>query len=368
MIDISTVLNAELTPPQRAAALDPANEILAIACAGSGKSRTLAFRISRLLAEGVDPRSIVAFTFTEKASESIKLRVARALAAVGIDPTVVGAMYIGTIHAYCKDLLGAMDATYRQYEVLDENRFKLYLISRYPQLEIHRLRDARPTASGQRPGYFRVIDEVADAWSVANEEMLDLAAISRRDPLLGTVLANIGHGLERDRFIDFTLMVRRVVEALLRHDPAIERLGGQVTQLMVDEYQDINSVQEHLIQELHARGAKLFVVGDDDQSIFGFRGCDVSYILDFKRRYPNASRHDLTHNFRRTEPIVSAASLGRSGNHSTRKSRDPAGVSAVGFLVRRVAPSSEAAKASAVLTIGSVLRKLWVRSWREAFG
>lgn len=243
---------------------------------------------------------------------------------MGIDPTVVGAMYIGTIHAYCKDLLGAMDATYRQYEVLDENRFKLYLISRYPQLEIHRLRDARPTASGQRPGYFRVIDEVADAWSVANEEMLDLAAISRRDPLLGTVLANIGHGLERDRFIDFTLMVRRVVEALLRHDPAIERLGGQVTQLMVDEYQDINSVQEHLIQELHARGAKLFVVGDDDQSIFGFRGCDVSYILDFKRRYPNASRHDLTHNFRSTEPIVSTAeAFAASELGATRLTKNP---------------------------------------------
>jgi DNA helicase-2/ATP-dependent DNA helicase PcrA len=307
MIDIGGVLDAELTAPQRAAALDTADEILAIACAGSGKSRTLAFRIARLLAEGVPPRGIVAFTFTEKAADSIKLRAARALTAVGIDPTVVGAMYIGTIHAYCKDLLGAMDATYRQYDVLDENRLKLYLISRYPQLEIRTLRDARVTAAGQRPGYFRVIDKAGDAWTVANEEMLDLADISRRDVPLGTVLANVEAGLDRDRFIDFTLMVRRVVDALLRHDAEIERIAGQVTHLLVDEYQDVNAVQETLIRELHSRGARLFVVGDDDQSIFGFRGCDVSYIRDFERRYPNASRHDLTHNFRSTEAIVQTA-------------------------------------------------------------
>src|SRR5438552_18418062 len=125
--DIGTILDAELTPAQRAAATDASAEVLAIACAGSGKSRTLAFRIARLIAEGVDPKGIVAFTFTEKAAESIKLRVASALKAVGIPETVLGAMYIGTIHSYCQNLLGAMDARYRQFDVLDENRLKLYL-------------------------------------------------------------------------------------------------------------------------------------------------------------------------------------------------------------------------------------------------
>src|SRR5437879_10319087 len=111
-IDIGTILDAELTTSQRAAATDASAEVLAIACAGSGKSRTLAFRIARLIAGGADPRSIVAFTFTEKAAESIKLRAARALDVVGIDPTIVGAMYVGTIHSYCKDLLALTDATY----------------------------------------------------------------------------------------------------------------------------------------------------------------------------------------------------------------------------------------------------------------
>lgn len=326
MVMIDAVLAAELTPAQRAAALDDAPEVLAIACAGSGKSRTLAFRIARLIAQDTDPRGIVAFTFTEKAAESIKLRVARALAAVGLDPTILGAMYVGTIHSYCKDLLGAMDPTYRQFEVLDENRLKLYLISRYPQLALRPLREARGNAR-----YFKLIREVADAWTIANEEMLDLDDIGRRDPTLGTVLHNISAGLNRDRFIDFTLMIRLVVEALVDHDPAVERVVSTITHLMVDEYQDVNAVQEHLIRELHAREAGLFVAGDDDQSIFAFRGCDVSYILDFQTRYPGCSRHDLTHNFRSTEAIVdtaeafAAAELGATRLQKSPTATTPAG-------------------------------------------
>jgi DNA helicase-2/ATP-dependent DNA helicase PcrA len=326
MIDIGRVLQDELTPAQCAAALDPSAEVLAIACAGSGKSRTLAFRIARLVAEGIDPRGVVAFTFTEKAAESIKLRVSRALAAVGIDPTILGAMYVGTIHAYCKDLLGAMDATYRQYEVLDENRLKLYLISRYPQLDIRALRDDRG-----RPAYFRTIRDVADAWTIANEEMLDLAQIAGIDAPLGAVLQNISAGLDRDRFIDFTLMIRRVVDALIRRDPAVERAVAPITHLMVDEYQDVNAVQEQLVRELHSRGVNLFVAGDDDQSIFAFRGCDVSYILDFETRYPGCARHDLTHNFRSTEAIVdtaetfAAAELG-----ATRLAKNPTSTTSAG--------------------------------------
>jgi len=228
-------------------------------------------------------------------------------------------MYVGTIHSYCKDLLGAMDATYRQYEVLDENRLKLYLISRYPQLEIRPLRDARG-----RPAYFKVIREVADAWTIANEEMLDLDEIARLDPSLGRVLRNISDRLDRDRFVDFTLMVRRVVEALVGHDPAVERVVSSITNLMVDEYQDVNAIQERLVRELHARGAELFVAGDDDQSIFAFRGCDVSYILDFEARYPGSRRHDLTHNFRSTQAIVDTAEAFASAElGATRLAKNP---------------------------------------------
>jgi len=132
--DINAVLKRELTPEQYAAATDPATDVLTLACAGSGKSRTLAYRISRLIAEGADPSSIVAFTFTEKAAEAIKLRVAEALAKIGQEPLVIGRMTIGTIHSFCQATLSRIDARYRQFDVLDENRLKLYVMSRYAQL------------------------------------------------------------------------------------------------------------------------------------------------------------------------------------------------------------------------------------------
>jgi DNA helicase-2/ATP-dependent DNA helicase PcrA len=170
--DLDVILGRELTPEQRRAVEDPSREILALACAGSGKSKTLAFRIARLIAEGADPKGLVAFTFTEKAADSIKLRVSQALGAVGLDPLKLGAMYIGTIHSYCRDVLAQMDARYRQYEVLDENRLKLYLVSRYVELGLGRLRDDRG-----RPRYFEVIRQVSDAWALLNDEMLDPAAL-----------------------------------------------------------------------------------------------------------------------------------------------------------------------------------------------
>lgn len=302
MDDFDTILQRELTPEQRATVLDPSSEILALACAGSGKSRTLAFRIARLVAGGEDPRGIVAFTFTEKAADSIKLRVSRALAAVGLDPLILGRMYLGTIHAYCQAVLGQMDARYRQFDVLDENRLKLYLISRYPQLGLVRLRDQRG-----RPGFFEVIKQVSDAWSLINDEMIDLAAVTAQDPVLGGVLQELSLQLERDQFIDFSLMIRLVAESLQVGDQGAERAIGNLRHLMVDEYQDVNPAQEVLIGELHRRGASLFAVGDDDQAIYAWRGADVRNILTFTTRYPASTDHTLATNFRSTSLIVETA-------------------------------------------------------------
>src|SRR5690606_15727205 len=169
---------------------DPAQEVLCLACAGSGKSRTLAYRIARLLAEGEPPEGIVAFTFTEKAAESIKRRVSQALSAAGLDPTVLGAMYIGTIHSYCQHVLGKIDVTYRQYDVLDENRLKLYLISRYGRLGLQHFRNR---ARGK--SYFDTIKQVSDAWKTANDELLDFAAVAQEDPDLGGLLVRIRDSL-----------------------------------------------------------------------------------------------------------------------------------------------------------------------------
>ena len=306
MRSINEVLESELTPDQRAAATDTAAEVRCLACAGSGKSRTLAYRVAWLLDQGADPSSIVAFTFTDKAADAIKLRVAQALEATGQSPTVLGAMYIGTIHAYCQYLLSVMDARYRQFDVLDDNGLILYLISRYPELDIMPLRRAWSTNDGLFP-YFKTINEVANAWKTANEEMLDFEEIAQADPQLGQALTNISQGLDKDHFIDFSLMVRRAAEALQANSQGALQAVAPLEHLMVDEYQDVNTVQETLISELHQRSKTLFVVGDDDQAIYAWRGADVGNIISFDQRYPNSSAHTLPHNFRSTPAIVESA-------------------------------------------------------------
>jgi len=302
-MNIERVLQSELTDEQRAAVVDTANEVLCLACAGSGKSTTLAYRIARLLAGGEPPESIVAFTFTEKAAEAIKRRVGSALTRVDIDPTVMGRMYIGTIHSYCHEVLMRMDAIYRQYDVLDDNRLVLYLISRYWQLGLRTLQ-RRITS---RYKYFRTIKQVADAWKTANDELVDFEDIRAADPELGGVLTTLRDSLERDQFLDFSLMIRKIVDDLRRNEEAAVKAIDPLRHLMVDEYQDVNPCQEELIRQMHSRSETLFVVGDDDQSIYAWRGADVNNILKFQERYLGATRHTLSKNFRSTTPIVEVA-------------------------------------------------------------
>ena len=300
MPDINEVLKTNLTDDQRSAASDPAEKILCLACAGSGKSRTLAFRIARLIADGEDPQSIVAFTFTEKAAESMKLRVAEALKKSGIESTVLGAVYIGTIHSYCQRVLSVMDAKYFQYDVLDENRLKIYLISRYPELGLHRLH-------GPGRSYFKKIKEVSNAWKIMNDEMARPEDVKIHDEALGSTLERLRTRMDADHFIDFSQMIRLVVDALESNHTGAERAVSEIRHLMVDEYQDVNPVQECLISELGKRCTTLFVVGDDDQSIYAWRGADVNNILSFSVRYPGSSVHTLSHNFRSAPIIVNSA-------------------------------------------------------------
>lgn len=313
-MSIQNVLTNNLTPEQYHAAMDANNEILCLACAGSGKSRTLAYRIARLVAAGASPESIVAFTFTEKASESIKRRVGEALSNAGMDVSLIGAMYIGTIHAYCKYLLGEMDARYRQYEVLDPNRMKLYLISRYASLRVHIVRSQRAAIRTQlnrqatSQSYFDTIDNICECWSNLNDELLTISDITSENTEIGNTLQAIYDGLHREQFLDYSLMIRLIVDALRNNDPRIIRAISAVGHLMVDEYQDVNPAQEALIRGIHQVAGTLFVVGDDDQAIYSWRGADVSNILSFQNRYPRCSQHFLSTNFRSTPVIVEAAS------------------------------------------------------------
>ena len=294
---IEAILEAELTPEQRAATTDDGADVLVIACAGSGKSRTLAYRIAWLISQGADPESIVAFTFTNSAAESIRQRVATALARVGHPPTEVGRIHIGTIHGFCEQLLVQIDARYRQFDVLDQNGLHLFLMSRYPQLGIQNF-------ANRESRYFDRIKGLASAWTTLHDEVLALDELEALDPQLGGALVQLWDLLDQSNYIDFSLMIRLIVDGLSADDPQTLEATAHIRHLLVDEYQDTNPLQERLIQLLRRKCDTLTVVGDDDQSIYGWRGADVSNILTFRDRYSDTHEHTLAHNFRSTPLIV----------------------------------------------------------------
>lgn len=292
------ILHANLTDEQYKAVVDDSRHILCLACAGSGKSRTLAYKIAYLVSRGEAPESIVAFTFTEKAAESIKRRVAEALRKFNLPENFIGAMFIGTLDSFCQKLLGDINAKYRQYDILDRNGLILFLMSRFNQIGLSH-KDGR---------YFKEnILPLADAWQTLNNENIDLADIKQYDQTLFNRLTKLGEVLDCDGYMDFSFAIRLGVQELKRITDKGNSYIAKFKYLFVDEYQDINPVQEEFIKTLAAHLDMLFVVGDDDQSIYGWRGANVENILSFSKRYLNVAVHRLLVNFRSTEAIVNGA-------------------------------------------------------------
>lgn len=281
--------------------------------------------MARLILGGAKAESIVAFTFTEKAAESIKRRVAAALEENGLSVNLLGRMFIGTIHSFCQELLGRSDADYRQYDVLDPNRLTLYMMSRYGDLALDPLRDIhRAVSSGGRAGYFKTIQEVQRAHSVLIDERVPLTLLAEHDEPLAEAIERLRSRLERDKFIDFPTMQRTAVDLLAAGNAGVMEAVSEIRYLLVDEYQDVSPVQEELVDLLDRQLTALFVVGDDDQSIYAWRGADVSRILTFTQRHPGCRQHVLTKNFRSTRAIVQAsANFARAQLGAMRLAKEP---------------------------------------------
>lgn len=292
------ILRANLTDEQYEAVVDDSRHILCLACAGSGKSRTLAYKIAYLVSKGENPESIVAFTFTEKAAESIKRRVAEALRKFDLPANYIGAMFIGTLDSFCQKLLGDINAKYRQYDILDRNGLILFLMSRFHQI-------------GLRHGEGRYFKEniipIADAWQTMNNENIDLADIEQYDVTLFNRLTKLSEILDRDGYMDFSFAIRLGVQELKKITDKANSYIAKFKYLLVDEYQDINPIQEEFIKTLAGHLDMLLVVGDDDQSIYGWRGANVQNILTFHKRYADVAVHRLLVNFRSTAAIVDGA-------------------------------------------------------------
>lgn len=284
-----------LSPQQQAVVNHRGGHLQVIACAGSGKTESISRRMAALIAEGVAPESIVAFTFTEKAAAELKERVARRVAErmgeVFLDR--LGPMYVGTIHSYCFRLLQTHVPKYGNFEVLDENRHAGLLSREFRRLGLGKLGN----------GHWKTIQAFSEAADVIANELIDPDDVPGD---VGECYRAYLETLERYHFLTFGRLVALAVEELGDLD-VFTRVHGPLGYLFVDEYQDVNPAQEKLVEILATAPVEFCVVGDDDQSIYQWRGADVGNILTFARRYEGATTAVLDTNRRSRPGIISTA-------------------------------------------------------------
>lgn len=281
-----------------------------IACAGSGKTDVVSRRIAELLLlPDVRPANIVAFTFTEKAAAELKDRVLRRVQDAGGSTLGLAEMFIGTMHAYCLDILQRHVPETFRYRVLTEVTSRLFIDrhSKTSGLTTCPVMSAKVTHLRR----FRDSKLYQSVLALLREEVIVDAEVPAG---VWDSFTDYIRLLGEKSYFDYTEMILMAVELLeSEDDPRAEMIRshvhGDLRYLVVDEYQDVNPLQERLIRALTAHGANVCVVGDDDQTIYQWRGSEVGNILTFADRYPDVEKVFLSDNFRSSKGIVD---LGRT--------------------------------------------------------
>lgn len=271
-----------------------------IACAGSGKTQTISVRIANMVLSGVSKEQILAFTFTDKAANEMKLRIRGQLEERLPDDPELGGMYIGTIHSFCFQYLKEIKPEFRNYDIIDENKQKLFL-SR------HRYDIGLPQLSQRREPPFNPLIRFVKTIDIIKQNQIPEAQISRNAPDFYDCYLKYCEFMDEHKFLDFATIIEKLVSILENEPPELTRIREKIKYVVVDEYQDINPIQEKLINLIAGEDGNLCVVGDDDQSIFEFQGANVDNILTFSRRYQNVKEINLLENFRSTDAIIEAA-------------------------------------------------------------
>jgi DNA helicase-2/ATP-dependent DNA helicase PcrA len=289
-------LLAGLNPPQRAAVTADDGPLLIFAGAGSGKTRVLTHRIAWLIQQGrAEPGEILAVTFTNKAAREMRGRVE------SLVNLSAGAIWMGTFHAIGVRILrrdGSADGIDRHFIIYDEAD-RLAVIKRI-MTEL-RLDEKRYPPSGMVALISRAKDEVISA-----EDQLK-AAGTHNEELAAQIRLRYDAFLQQNNALDFDDLLMRTVWLFNRHPEVLEKYQKRFKYVMVDEYQDTNRAQYLMVRHLASKHRNLAVVGDDDQSIYGFRGADVRNILSFEHDYPDAKIVKLEQNYRSTQMILDAA-------------------------------------------------------------
>jgi DNA helicase-2/ATP-dependent DNA helicase PcrA len=279
-----------------------------IACAGSGKTEVVARRVVSLLRArasgggGLKPQNLIAFTFTEKAAAELKERVyARCRDEFG-DVIGLAEMYVGTIHGFCLELLKSEVPSYMKYEVLNEVQQNLF-VDRHSKAS--GLTEST-TLDGQPLRRFTDTSRYVQALAILREDQpIDPTQLARCS--VAQHLSVYEKLLHNKGYLDYSGILKEAVRELTVNESLRHRLASRVQHVIVDEYQDLNPIQEAVVQALHALGAHVCVVGDDDQVLYQWRGSDVQNILDFQSRYARVTQVRLESNYRSSEGVVSLA-------------------------------------------------------------
>ena len=306
LIDIDT-----LNPAQREAVLTTEGPLLVLAGAGSGKTRVLTFRIARMIGDlGIRPWQILAITFTNKAAAEMRERLSAMLPDGGMR-----GMWVCTFHAMCvrmlredADLLGYTG----QFTIYDDDDSRRMVREIMTQLGIEQK---------QYPiNMIRSKISTAKNAMIGPEEFIEKAS-SPQEQKAGQVYLELERRLRAANAMDFDDLLVRTLELLRTRPEVLEKYQERFRYISVDEYQDTNHVQYEIANLLAAKYQNLMVVGDDDQSIYSWRGADISNILDFEKDFKQAKVVKLEQNYRSTGHILAAANAVVRNNSQRKEKR-----------------------------------------------
>jgi len=293
---MSREILAGLNPEQARAVTTLEGPVLVLAGAGSGKTRVVTRRIAHLLARRVRPESVLAVTFTNKAAAEMRARIAALVGA-----RRAARLSVGTFHAFCLAVLREHAARLgfpRGFTLCDaaDQQAALKGVLR----ELHVGREALQPAA------------LAGRISLLKNRMEDPASFARRaegdrDELVVRAWERYREVLRRSRRLDFDDLLLETVRLLREHPDVLAEYRARYQHLSIDEYQDTNGPQYEIVRALAGKQGNVCAVGDDDQSIYAWRGADVTKILSFERDFPGATVVRLETNYRSTRNILEIA-------------------------------------------------------------
>ncbi len=289
-------LLAELDEQQREAVAAPDGPIMVFAGAGSGKTRVLTYRIAYLLlARRIPPHRIFAVTFTNKAADEMRQRL-ELLVGKAID-----AMWLGTFHAACARMLrqhGQAIGLPQDFVIYDEDDQRSLIKAVFKELNI----------DPDRFSVAAVHTAISDAKTemVSPEELAEIAETPFQQ-VVARVYRRYQELLHQAKAVDFDDLLWLALKMLRDHPQVADYYQTRFLHVLVDEYQDVNKPQHELTLLLSAKHRNLFVIGDDDQNIYSWRGSDVRLMLELPKRFPDIKIFTLENNYRSTQTILDTA-------------------------------------------------------------